>query len=55
MFAAILEFESGAGDEILDRARDEHFAGSSERRDARADRDSDAGDLVVADLAFTGV
>jgi hypothetical protein len=47
MFAAVLELESGTGHEIFDRARDQHFAGSGERRDAGADRDRDASDLAV--------
>ena len=55
MFAAGVEFEPGPGDEILDRARDEHLARRGERSDSSADRDSHSDDLPVADLALAGV
>jgi hypothetical protein len=45
----------GAGDEILDGARDEHLSGLRVRRDACAGVDGDAADLAVHELALTGV
>ena len=53
--AAVVEVDAGAGDEILDGARDEHLARPGLRGDARADVDGDAGDLVVAELALARV
>ena len=55
MLSAVIEAEFGARNEILDRARHEHLARGSERRDAGSDRDRDAGNLAVGDLALTGV
>src|SRR5215210_4126803 len=52
MLSAILEHEARTGDEVLDRPRDEYFAGAGERRDACADGHRDTCELVVADLAL---
>src|SRR5512133_594203 len=52
--AAALEHESRTGDEILDGARDEDFAGLRLFGDSRADVDCDAADLAVDELAFAG-
>jgi hypothetical protein len=53
--AAVLEVDPGAGDEILDRSRDEHLSGRRRSGDARADVHGDPGDLAVGDLALAGV
>src|SRR5438067_11934507 len=53
--AAVLEPEPGAGDEILDRPRDQHLAGTGAAGEPRADVDGKAGDLAVGHLALAGV
>src|SRR5262249_28052549 len=53
--ATVLEGEAGARDEILDRARDEHFSRLGVRSDPGAGVHGDAGDLPVDELAFAGV
>src|SRR5437867_2572441 len=55
MSAAVLEGEAGAGDEVLDGARDEHLAGPGLRSDPRARVDGDPGDLAVQEFALAGV
>ena len=52
MFAAGVEFEPGPGDEILDRARDEHLARRGKRGDARADMKRDPGQSPEQQLAL---
>jgi DNA-binding winged helix-turn-helix (wHTH) protein len=52
--AAVFEADPGAGDEILDRARDENFAGLGARGDARAGVDGDACDFAIDYLALAG-
>src|SRR4029079_206132 len=51
--AVIAKAQSGAGNQVFDGARDKHFAGTGQRRDARADMDHDPADLVAHDLAFS--
>ncbi len=53
--SAILEGEPGAGDEIPDRPRDQHFARPCGGSGACASRDGDAGHLVVGELALACV
>ena len=53
--AAVLEGEAGAGDEILDRARDEHLAGLGVGGDARAGVHRDPRHLAVQQLALAGM
>ena len=55
MLAALVELKARAGDEILHRLRDEHFSPARQSRDARADRDGDAGDLALVQLALARV
>src|SRR6185369_9158552 len=50
-----MKAQSGAGNQVLDGARDKHFAGTGQRRDARADMDHDPADLVAHDLAFASM
>src|SRR5439155_4859158 len=47
--------DPGAGGQVLDRARDEHLAGGSQRSDARTDVDGDAADSNAQDLDLAGV
>ena len=47
--------DAGARDQILDRLRDEYVARSGVRSNACTDRDGNARDLSVHDLAFAGV
>src|SRR5262245_29444209 len=49
------EFDPGASDEILDRARDENFSWIGLFRDSGSDVHRDPPDLAVQDLAFPGV
>ena len=53
--AAVFEPQSGAGHEVLDGARHEHFANASLRRNARTDVYGYAADLGAHDFAFAGV
>jgi len=53
--ATILELDAGTCHEILDRARHEHFARLSLQRDARADVDGDAANLLLRQLALAGM
>src|SRR6187200_14316 len=55
MDAAVLELDSRAGDQVLDRARDEDFARPRQRSDTGTHVDSDAGDTVPMHLALAGV
>src|SRR6266581_4701649 len=55
MDAALLEGQARAGHEVLHGVRDEHFAGLRQRRDARADVDSDAAKLRPHHLALAGM
>src|SRR5829696_1971399 len=55
VLAAVLELDPRTCDEVLHGRRDENFAGSGERSYACADRDGDAGDLVVVQLALARV
>src|SRR5262249_4333298 len=52
---AVLEGEARAGDEILDRLRDEYLARSGERGDPRSGVDCDAADLLPVELALARV
>jgi hypothetical protein len=53
--APVCELDPGAGDEILDRARDEHFPRVREQGDACARMNGNAGEFAVNDLTFTRV
>src|SRR6266566_8903100 len=53
--APVAEGDSGACDEVPDRARDDHLAGAGLRCDPRADVDRDPADLGVHALALAGV
>src|SRR5262249_35623017 len=53
--ATILEGEAGAGDEILNRLRDEHLARPGEGGDSRPGVDGDAADLRAVQLALARV
>jgi Flp pilus assembly pilin Flp len=53
--AVIAKARSGAGNQVLDGARDKHFARRCQRRDAGADMDHDPADLLAHDLAFASV
>src|SRR5262245_33671371 len=55
VFAAVLEFDAGSGDEVDDRSRYEHLARPRDGRDALADMDADACDFNASQLDFTGV
>ena len=55
VLAALLEDDARAGDDVLDRARDEHLAGKGGRSDSRADVDRDSADAVVGLLDLAGV
>src|SRR3954452_16456786 len=52
---AVLERDAGTGDEVADRARHEHLAGSGQGSDARGDVDGDAADVVAHQLDLAGV
>jgi hypothetical protein len=52
---AILEVKPGAGDEVLHRARDEHFAGLREGSNASAAVHCDPGELIANDLSHSPV
>src|SRR5262245_42486742 len=53
--AAVVELQPRAGHQVLDGLRDEHLPGGRLGRHPRPDRDRDAGDLLVDDLALAGV
>src|SRR5215207_505328 len=53
--AAIGEGEARPGDEVLDRGRNQDFAGIRERRDACCDMHGDSADVIVYELALAGV
>src|SRR5262249_33586929 len=53
--AAILEAEARPDHEVLDGARREDFAGTRRGRDARADVDGDAADVLAHAHALAGV
>src|SRR5262249_9813903 len=53
--SAILEAETGAGDQVLHGAGDEDLAGPRGRGDARPDVDGEPGDLVARELDLAGV
>jgi hypothetical protein len=55
VLAGILERESGAGDKILDGARDENLGRLSARRHTGTDVDRDAPDVVPVELDLAGV
>ncbi len=55
MGAATSERDARARDEIGDGARNENFVGLGERLDALGDVDSDAADVVTAQLDFASV
>jgi hypothetical protein len=55
MGAAFGEGETGAGDEVSDRARDEHLAGLGLRHHPGTGVDRDAAHLLSGPLAFAGV
>jgi hypothetical protein len=55
VFATVVEGDARAGDEVLDRARDQHFIGIGCGGDTRGDMDGEASEVVAADLAFSGV
>src|SRR5262245_23395104 len=51
--AALFESDPRACHKVFDGIRDEHFSGPRRRRDARADVDGDATDLVAEHFALT--
>src|SRR5207344_1876632 len=51
----VLEGESGPGDQVLRRIRDEHLARSCQGRHAGTDVDGDPPDGVALELDLTGV
>src|SRR5439155_12747027 len=53
--STIDEAQTRPGDEILDRARNEHLARAGLPGDARAGVDGDTGHLAFHDLTFAGV
>jgi len=55
VLASVLEFDPRTGDEVLDGARNEHFAGLGHRCDPGADVDGDAAGLAVDQLALAAV
>ena len=55
VLAAVLERETGAGDQVPDRLRNEHLRRARHRTNARSDVDRNAGDLPVCDFDFTGM
>jgi hypothetical protein len=55
VLAAVLEADPRAGNQVLDGARHEDFAGPGKGRDAGADGNPDPHDLAVADLELAGL
>jgi hypothetical protein len=55
IFASIGEPQSGAGNEVSNRARYPYLPGGSERGDAGADMHRDSADVVVDLFAFAGM
>ena len=55
MSPSIIELDPRAGHEILHRARDEQLARLGQRRDALADVDRDAADVLVYQLTLAGM
>ena len=55
VFAALVELEPGADDEVADGARDEHFARAGEGTDASTDVDGEPAHVAAAQLDLTGV
>src|SRR6266480_2481793 len=53
--APVVEFDPGAGYEVLHRRGDEYLARLGERGDARSRRNCDSAELAVDALAFAGV
>ena len=53
--SAVFEEDTGAGDQVLHRLRDEHFACAGGRGHSGTDRDSQARDLPLVKLALAGV
>jgi hypothetical protein len=53
--SAIVEGESGAGDEVAHRLGHKDLAGLCPGSHARANRNGDAGDLAVEELTFAGM
>src|SRR6267143_3930170 len=51
----VVELQSRAGHEILDRVRDQNLAALADAGDARADVHRDAGELGAAHFALAGV
>src|SRR6188508_1852754 len=51
----LFELEARPGNEVADRARDEHLPRPGQGSDARADVDRDAGDLLLVQLTLAGV
>src|SRR6185437_14383188 len=54
-FAAVLESQARAGDEVFDGLRDEHLARPGGSGDACPDRDGQARNLAVVELALARV
>src|SRR5829696_2463168 len=55
LLAAVHEPDPRPGNEVLDRARDEHFARGGEACDARRDVDRDPADVPIHQLDLAGV
>ena len=55
MFAALIEAETAAGNQILDSSRDKRLTGARKRRDARGNVDGDALHVIVGDLDLAGM
>jgi hypothetical protein len=53
--AAIAELNAGAGNQVLNRAGDEYFVRVSEAGDPAADMYCNPCDIIIYQLAFSGV
>jgi flavin reductase (DIM6/NTAB) family NADH-FMN oxidoreductase RutF len=55
VLATFLELDAGARNDVLDRARDEHFSGTGHRDDPGREVNRDAAEAVVGALDLAGV
>lgn len=55
MLTAVLELQSGPGDEVRDRSRYQHLAAARERGHTLTDVNGDPRDVVATEFDLTGV